>query len=472
MKIKMHHHHRAVLAIPAAAAIFLSVFAFLNSSDSLAQSELSFSEVWARVEGNTPSEKAVKNELDAAVTGAARASRHWFPVLYLDAKGYASNDPGAALFSKLSQREISAADFSPTLLNQPDAQLSERVALGVNFPLFEGGMRVAQTQIAQIQVQAKELEEKATKNAIYLEVARAYQSIAIQERATKGLHELDKLLSDVLSRYHLGSKSNPVGYSGLLGLQGLKNKIMGSHAEKRAKISAYYGAITSMASGLPEKWTPRDSELISFSQKYFTSVSGDSRAGDAPTAARLGSLKFQSMEVASQASDRMVTLEKARFLPRVGLFAESALNHGDRGTGVSHTAGAYLQFNLFSASDYGAVHQAQSSSLAAHDRIDEAKLHETIEVLANREATKALEEGLRLLGDSSRLLAEQTEVAKKLFNSGAMNALQFAEVLNRRTDLLSALENAEIEYLNAQVVLSDHSGHSRIIQNKNGESHD
>ncbi len=413
---------------------------FLASAEA---SELSFPEVWNHIAGNTPSEKAVKSELEAAQLGAARSQRHWFPVLYLDAKGYDTNDPGAALFSKLSQRQISPADFSPTLLNHPDAQLIEKVTLGLNLPLYEGGVRVANSEIAQIQARAKALEAQATQQGVFLETARSYQNIAIEERILKSLNHLDKVLSEILSRYRLGSKANPVGYSGLLGLQGLKNRISGLQLEKQAKIQTYYGALTKMAGeqsgALPDKWQPRAEGIIEFAHAHLKS---------AMVAKPLGSLRLQSMETAALASDQMASMEKARFLPRVGLFAENSLTHGNRDTSSSQTAGAYLQWDLFSASNFGSIKQAQASSAAAHARVSEARLREDIEVLGSQQATRALEESLKLLIDSARLLAEQTEVAKKLFNSGAMNALQFAEVLNRRADLLAAIEQAETEYLN------------------------
>ncbi|MGK5087310.1 TolC family protein [Bdellovibrionota bacterium FG-2] len=414
--------------------------------------ELSFSDVWSHIAGQTPSEKAVASELEASLIAAARSQRHWFPVLYLDAKGYDTNDPGAALFSKLSQRQISPSDFSPDLMNHPGAQLTEKLTLGLNLPLYEGGVRKAHAQIDQTLVQAKGLEEQATKQKMYLETARIFQSLTIEARALKNLSQLEKVLIEILARYRLGSKANPVGYSGLLGLQSLRNKIAGLMLQKQAKMATYYGALRKMSqdasNALPEKWEPQDEDVIEFSRNHLNPMAATEMKNP-------GSLRLQSMETAALASDQAIAIEKAKFLPRFGLFAESSLNHGSRDTAVSHTGGAYLQWDLFSASNFGAVHQAQAASAATHSRVQEAKIQEEIQTLGSKEASGALEKGLKLLTDSARLLEEQTEVARKLFKGGAMNALQFSEVLNRRADLLSAIDQTETQYLNAQITLSE-----------------
>jgi hypothetical protein len=57
---------------------------------------------------------------------------------------------------------------------------------------------------------------------------------------------------------------------------------------------------------------------------------------------------------------------------------------------------------------------------------------------------------LDLLFDSNNLLNEQSKNSMKLFKSGLLNALQLAEVINRRIDVIEQKNNAELQYLDVR----------------------
>ena len=63
------------------------------------------------------------------------------------------------------------------------------------------------------------------------------------------------------------------------------------------------------------------------------------------------------------------------------------------------------------------------------------------------ESKATLEKNLVLLEKSDNLLKEQTQNAMKLFRSGMLSALQLAEVINRRVDLIDNKNKAEAQYL-------------------------
>jgi hypothetical protein len=63
-------------------------------------------------------------------------------------------------------------------------------------------------------------------------------------------------------------------------------------------------------------------------------------------------------------------------------------------------------------------------------------------------------------------LQEQTESARDLFNTGAINALQLVEVLARRVDLLQARTAAQLELVEKRVGILMHS--DRIGTNHEG----
>jgi hypothetical protein len=198
--------------------------------------DLTLEQVWDQISQASKEQQAARLEYQAASEAQARSSRHWLPRIYLDAKSYQTDDPGASFFGALAQRSVTSADFAPNSLNHPDAQLYSRGALGLDLPLYEGGMKVAQEAMQAHFAAAKGLEVSLTKLAQYSEVARAYGSLNALAEQTSKLEDLRAGLERVMKAYQLGNKSNPVGYSGLLGLKTVANSIKGQLAQNQASV--------------------------------------------------------------------------------------------------------------------------------------------------------------------------------------------------------------------------------------------
>lgn len=427
--------------------IVLALMALFETAAFAADAVVSFPELWSQVLTHSPTLKAAASELEAATTAAARGGRHWFPYLYLEGRAFKTNDPGVSLFSTLSQRQMVPTDFSPDRLNHPDEPVYEKFTLGANLPIFEGGARVAGHAAAERMRESKDLGAKASKVGVYSESARLYGSLLSEQKSASDLAALADVLDQVIGRYRIGAKDNPVGYSGLLGLKGVRNRVAGALLESRAKSNAAREALANMAVSLPPGWRTSDTSPAAFVEKYLAVTPLQSSTPK--------SFRTQAFERMAQGAEQSARAERAKFLPRIGFFAEGNLNHGDRDSATSYVGGAYLQWDLFVAPNFGAVHQAESLSAAAWAHAEEAVLHERTETQGSLEAAEALEKNLKILAGSSVLLDEQTQVAKRLFLSGAMNALQLAEVLNRRVDLIAALENAEAQYLGVRATLAN-----------------
>ena len=423
----------------------------LGISTSSFAKELPFTELWSKIEASSPTQKASEFELEAARTASARAGRHWYPYVYADAKGYTTNDPGLSLFSTLGQRQMLSTDFMPDKLNHPESNFYEKVSLGAALPLFEGGTRVAQSDAAKKMSTAKEFESKANHLKLYTETVKIYGNIITELQSRRALESLLEVLDHVIAHYKIGSKENPVGYSGLLGLKSVRNRVSGSIVENESKIVAYREALEKMSEGLPEKWTPVEMSTLEYATKYLN-ISLDSDL-------LKPSYRVEGFASMAEAAQDAIRVERAKFMPKVGLFVEGDLLSGKRDTATSYVGGAYLQWDLFLAPNFGAIHQAENTSAAAQAHVDEARLYEGIETKGNISASQALESNLKILDESSNLLDEQTKVAKKLFLSGAMNALQLAEVLNRRTDLISSLGTARTEYLKVKATLANNTNY-------------
>ncbi|MBK7892335.1 MAG: TolC family protein [Bdellovibrionales bacterium] len=390
-----------------------------------------FRTVWSEVRGAASGLRAAESAKVAQEGESQIAGRHWLPRVYLGAKVYQTNDPGAAFFGLLSERAVTSADFDPARLNHPDAKTYTMGSVGVDLPLYEGGLRSANGDMQKELLVAADEHVRVTEIEHYAEAARIYgMCLAGRDRERRLLRVRDDL-DELLKRYELGSKANPVGYSGLLGLKTLRNRVVGLLAETRAKTLALGRGLEAMGFRRAETWTPEKTNVSDFIATYLREADGADSAR-----VREAQLKAGSME-------RVVQMEAARTLPRVGVFGEQSFAAGDRDRANGYTAGLYLQWNIFDPSDSGRSSTARSRAVSARYQVDAMAANERAEGQAMAAAAEALDENLKLMVSSEELLDEQAKVAATLFRNGSISALQMVEVASRRTDLIVDRSEAE-----------------------------
>jgi capsid protein len=103
--------------------------------------------------------------------------------------------------------------------------------------------------------------------------------------------------------------------------------------------------------------------------------------------------------------------------------------------------------NLLSPQDYGGATQAKKEAEAARLRAKEARATEVAQARQLTSQEAILRQNIKLLDDSLIMNQEQIYVSERLFVSGAINALQMAEILSRRADLISARYESETELI-------------------------
>lgn len=407
--------------------------------------KISFSEIWRRAQIHSPQLQAIKSEAEASKISESRLGRHWLPRVYVDARAYSTDEPAGAFVSVLNQSQITGADFSPDALNHPERQTVRRVAVGLDLPLYEGGSKSAVAKSARAQSRAKHLEYKGVRLSEYVLLARSYAELLSLNSERRQLAAAQTQINQILKTYELGSKSNPVGYSGLLGLKNLSNRIEGLLVQNHLKQVVLRQQIRASVGELPENWVEEDRELKAFVDTALFLPEETLRSQPA--------LTVRAVQEQARATENLKSLERSRSLPRVGLFAENAAFSGERGSTNSTTAGVYLRWDLFSGTQHGATREAELKSHAARSQARSMELQVAAQNKSAQESVNGISENLKLLEESSRLLEEQTRIAQKLFRNGAIHVLQLVEVLARRLDLLSDQSEAEQNLIQARAAL-------------------
>jgi len=408
---------------------------------------LSYEQVWTKVRGDSAGARGADEELAAARKAADRASRHWWPRVFADARAYTTDDAGLLLFSKLGSRSLSGSDLSPFAMNFPDGQVYQKATLGAELPLFEGGAKVAESRFRQKMVRGREFEKEALLLSEYAETAGLYGALLISDQQEKELLPIQTLVASTIARYELGAKGNPVGYSGLLGLKNLSHRIEGELEMIRARRDGARKALAEKAE-LPAGWQPSGASIPDFVADFLE------RGRYGRNGALETSYAVSAQQVMADGLEELKSAERARFLPRIALFAEGSYVSGNSANATAGTAGGFLQWELFSAPSFGAVGQAELTAAAARSRAEAARVRAASDFAKAERVSRALRDQMRLADRSLALLEEQSEAARKLFLNGSINALQLTEVFSRTVDLISAKAQMKEQYLNvnAQVI--------------------
>ena len=159
---------------------------------------------------------------------------------------------------------------------------------------------------------------------------------------------------------------------------------------------------------------------------------------------------IETQEKKLEAFAELTGMERARFLPRLGIFGQSNLYQGDRDTASSQSVGLYIMWDLFNPDSFGREGEAEARVLSQETKLRAYKQEETIALKQLSESESALEKVLLILRDSEKLLGKQAKLSMRLFRSGQLNALQLSEVINRRVDLIDNMHKAETSYLDVK----------------------
>ncbi len=412
---------------------------------------VSFEEVWAKVKKSSLAQKALASESKAADIAKRRSSRHWLPRVYADLRSYTTNDPTLTFMSKLGQRSITQSDFMTDELNKPGTGTFQRGTLGLDLPLYEGGVRVEAARALEKMAEAKRHEKRFSYLVEYSAAASTYGEILLLIRLQGDLKSLKGRVDSLLARYQGGLRSNLVEYSGILGLKSLKNRLAALMEENEAKIASLRTYLEKMSGdSLKGDWAVRSGDVVSFADTHLRE----------PGSGEAGSFQLRLYEARAESARSRAEGVKSVFLPRIGVFSEAHVYNGDRNRADSYNMGFYVTMNLVTPTEYGALEQARLESDAARSRAKEARRREEIELRKLRYFSGTLKKNITLLQESTRLMDEQVKNAQRLFANGSIKAFQLVEVLSRKTDLMMALAGAENEYLHVRAGLYGFSQHN------------
>jgi outer membrane protein TolC len=141
---------------------------------------------------HNPDLHAVKQQLYAASAEAEVSQGAALPTLTLSHTARYSDNPLDAFADKLNTRQVTTADFAPSLLNHPNASDVYWTQLALRYPLYTGGRIAAEvesaertSQYAQLQYQRAREQTAFAVISAYLGAQAAAQALVIAEDAVQ-----------------------------------------------------------------------------------------------------------------------------------------------------------------------------------------------------------------------------------------------------------------------------------------------
>lgn len=394
------------------------------------------------MKGN-PALKAMKSSSEARQLAVGSARSHLLPHIKLEERFMRTNNPMYAFGSKLNQSRITASDFDPALLNEPEEIDDYQTSITVEQALFAPEAFVG-LRMARQEAEASHEDLIRKKEEVALNVIKAYMNVVT---ARNYLDVAEKGLLDAEEHHRIAEARHGAG----LGLYSdtLRTDVSVRQAEER-KLRALKGLklagrTLSLLMGLDDPVTAMKTEPDILAPGLEDSLE-----------AALSRSDLRAMELRVDSAGNNVKLRGAKYLPVVGVGGTWQLNSEDTAFGSDAESYAVMAFMRWDIYDGGqrraerlkakAEHRAAQEYLEGLRKQVAFKVHEAyLELEEARGGLELAEARLRLAEESQRLIASRyenslTTVVELMDAQSALNEARAAVVEKHNNYRIAAAE--------------------------------
>ena len=342
----------------------------------------------------------------------------------------ATTNPLMAFGSKLNQEILTAADFNPSLLNDPRQIEDFATRVEVQQPLlnFDG---IFQRKAAKAKWNATELQSGRTEDYLALEVEKAYMQLQL---AYKTVTVLQKAQETALENKRIAENSFKQGYlqkSDVLAVEVRVTEIDNQlqYAKSTILNTSNYVSVL-MNSDENEILKPSDSlSIVSFTSNTPESLSENRK-------------DILAMNSATEAYRQIHKADQMAFLPRLNAFGTYELHDNEifQGQAQGYLFGAELKWNLFEGSKrFGKSQKSKAEYDKSKLQLEQYKSESQLELNKAKRGLADAKNKLKL----TKLALEQSEESLRIRTN------RFKQGLEKTTDLLlseTQFSQKQLEY--------------------------
>lgn len=357
----------------------------------------------------------------------------FLPQISIEETGITTNDPLSVFGFRLKQESVTAADFDPNRLNDPDAYDNFSTRFEVRQPVFNAD-KLYQRSAVKNQMRASREQFQSTVQQARFRVKDTYYQLLLADRrlevianSLKTAEEMERQAKNYLDEGMISKADYLSARVRLLELQSQQTQSRDQRQSIEDNLKFLLGIEEEAAIA------PADSmALPKYDAGRFEGLYSENSG--------LEALRYQV-----EAAERMVQSSKFSFLPSLNLFGNYEFNDEVLfGTaGESYMVGATLKWNLFSGfSKAGKVMQSKAELRKAKLAHESQSFDHRLKINQARRSLNQAREQLDLAGATVEQATEDFRIRSDRYEQG----------MERTTDLLTAetkLSQARLQQLNA-----------------------
>lgn len=408
----------------------------LGTANLFAQDTLSISknDLLQKVTENNLQIKVAEKSFQSAKADYRQSNALFLPNITVSHTGIVTTNPLMAFGSKLNQEILTASDFNPALLNDPDKTQNFATKIEVQQPLINIDGLYGR-QAARAKMDAFQLQTERTKEYLELEVSKAYMQLQLAYKAVKVLEKANATAQGNLKIVENYFKNGMLQKTDLLNVQVRVNDITNQlqYAKSNVQNASDYLAFLLNEDMAGKTYKPTETLDNSIAIESINTTISDSRKD------------IQAMKKSAEAYQKMFQSSKFGFLPRLNAFGSYELydQHVFQTSAKGYVVGAQLSWNVFDGyKNIGKTKKAKADFEKATVETEQYKKQSQLELNKTNRQLLDAENKVNL----SKLAFEQSQEAYRIRQN------RFAQGLEKTTDLLMAetqMAQKELEHLQA-----------------------
>jgi len=408
----------------------------LVSISALAQDTLTISknDLIQKVTENNLQIKVAEKSFQSAKADYRQSNALFLPNINVSHTGIVTTNPLMAFGSKLNQEILTASDFNPALLNDPETTQNFATKIEIQQPLINLDGLYGR-QAAKAKMDAFQLQTERTKEYLELEVSKAYMQLQLAYKAVKVLEKANTTAQGNLKLVENYFKNGMLQKTDLLNVQVRVNEIMNQlqYAKSNVQNASDYLAFLLNEDMAGKTYKPAEALDNTIAIESINTTLSDSRKD------------IQAMQKSAEAYQKMFQSSKFGFLPRLNAFGSYELydQHVFQTSAKGYLVGAQLSWNVFDGyKNIGKAQKAKADFEKATVETEQYKKQSQLELNKTNRQLLDAENKVNL----SKLAFEQSQEAFRIRQN------RFTQGLEKTTDLLlseTQMAQKELEHLQA-----------------------
>lgn len=410
------------------------IFALAFSASAQDTIVISKKEILEKVNDNNLQIKIAEKNAASAKADYNQSNSLFLPSITASHTAISTTNPLMAFGSKLNQEILTASDFNPALLNDPNQTQNYATKIEVLQPLINVDGFYGR-QAAKSKYEAYQLQTERTKEYLQLEVNKSFMQLQLAYKAVEVLEKANKTAQANLKLVENYAKQGMLQKTDLLSVQVRVNEVANQlqYAKSNVQNASDYLAFLLNEDNTNKVFKPIEEienviEISAFEPKLISNRKD-----------------ILAMDKSVEAYGKMTQMNKMSFLPRLNAFGSYELydtqifQTGAKG----YTIGAQLSWSVFDGyKTIGKYQKAKADYDKAQTESQQYKAQSQLELNKTNRQLLDAENKVNL----SKLALEQSQEAYRIREN------RFKEGLEKTTDLLNSETlqfQKELEYLQA-----------------------